>query len=157
MSSRNVSYIIPLISKCANSELFFLLYLKLKVLSLSCTLQVPGNLIISARSGAHSFDASQMNMSHVISHLSFGKKISPRVLSDVKRLIPYLGRSHDKLNGRSFINHRDLDANVTVSLFFHMILSVQLLVLPFKCHGVDHDFFLYAFFSKQSMTHYLCG
>ena len=101
---------------------------------MSCTLQVPGNLIISARSGAHSFDASQMNMSHVIGHLSFGKTISPRVLSDVKRLIPYLGRSHDKLNGRSFINHRDLDANVTVSLFFHMILFVQLLVLPFKSH-----------------------
>ncbi|KAA3471581.1 protein disulfide-isomerase 5-3 [Gossypium australe] len=53
-------------------------------------------------------------MSHVIGHLSFGKIISTQVLSDVKRLIPYLGRSHDKLNGRSFINHRDLDANVTV-------------------------------------------
>lgn len=83
---------------------------------LCCTLQVPGNLIISARSGAHSFDATQMNMSHVISHLSFGMKVSPRVMSDVKRLIPYIGRSHDRLNGRSFINHRDIGANVTVSL-----------------------------------------
>ncbi|KAL4385727.1 hypothetical protein GQ457_15G027390 [Hibiscus cannabinus] len=77
--------------------------------------KIPGNLVISARSGAHSFDSSLMNMSHVITHLSFGKTISPQVLSDVKRLIPYLGRSHDKLNGRSFINHRDLNANVTVS------------------------------------------
>ena len=135
MSHRNVSYIIPLISMCANSELFFFLYLK--VLSLTCNFQVPGNLIISARSGAHSFDASQMNMSHVISHLSFGKKISPQVLTDVKRLIPYLGRNHDRLNGRSFINHRGLDANVTVSLFFHMILSFQLLVLPFTCHDFE--------------------
>lgn len=83
---------------------------------MSCSLQVPGNLIISARSGAHSFDPTQMNMSHVISNLSFGRKIAPKVMSDVKRLIPYLGRSHDRLNGRSFINHRDLDANVTVSL-----------------------------------------
>ena len=116
MSRRNVSHIIPLISKCANSELFFFLYLK--VLSLTCTLQVPGNLIISARSGAHSFDASQMNMSHVVGHLSFGKTISPRVLTDVKRLIPYLARSHDRLNDRSFINHRGLDANVTVSFSF---------------------------------------
>ena len=57
-----------------------------------------------------------MNMSHVISNLSFGRKIAPRVMSDVKRLIPYLGGSHDRLNGRSFINHRDLGANVTVSL-----------------------------------------
>ncbi|XWS51923.1 hypothetical protein CRYUN_Cryun11dG0023600 [Craigia yunnanensis] len=83
--------------------------------------KVPGNLIISARSGAHSFDASQMNMSHIISHLSFGKTISPRVLSDVKRLIPYLGRSHDRLNGRSFINHRGLDANVTIEHYLQVV------------------------------------
>ena len=82
---------------------------------LFCSLQVPGNLIFSARSNAHSFDASQMNMSHVINHLSFGRKVSPRVMSDVKRLIPYVGSSHDRLNGRSFINTHDLGANVTVS------------------------------------------
>ncbi|PHT84886.1 hypothetical protein T459_13329 [Capsicum annuum] len=35
--------------------------------------QVPGNLIISARSEAHSFDASQMNMSHVTFSFSFGE------------------------------------------------------------------------------------
>ncbi|KAE8660734.1 Protein disulfide-isomerase 5-3 [Hibiscus syriacus] len=73
---------------------------------------VPGNLIIS--SGAHSFDASRMNMSHVIRHLSFSKTVSPQVLSDVKRLIPFLGRNHDKLNDQSFINHQDVDANVTI-------------------------------------------
>ena len=78
-------------------------------------MQVPGNLIISARSGSHSFDPSQMNMSHVVSHLSFGKKLTPKVMSDVKRLIPYLGRSHDRLNGQKFINQQDIDANVTVS------------------------------------------
>ncbi|KAA3486803.1 protein disulfide-isomerase 5-3-like isoform X1 [Gossypium australe] len=83
--------------------------------------KVPGNLIISARSGSHSFDASKMNMSHVISHLSFGKTVSPQVLNDVKRLIPYLGRSHDKLNGRSFINHRDLDANVTIEHYLQVV------------------------------------
>ncbi|PPS00438.1 hypothetical protein GOBAR_AA20236 [Gossypium barbadense] len=83
--------------------------------------KVPGNLIISSRSGAHSFDSSQMNMSHVIGHLSFGKIISPRVLSDVKRLIPYLGRSHDKLNGLSFINHQDLDANVTIEHYLQVV------------------------------------
>ena len=88
-----------------------------------CILQVPGSLIISARSDAHSFDASQMNMSHVVSHLSFGRKISPMVMSDVKRLVPYLGSSHDRLNGRSFINNRDL-GNVTVSLIFD-ILPIQ--------------------------------
>ncbi|XP_016185896.1 protein disulfide-isomerase 5-3-like [Arachis ipaensis] len=65
--------------------------------------KVPGDLVISARSDAHSFDASQMNMSHVVHHLSFGRKLSPRVLSDVKRLIPYVGSSHERLNGPFFL------------------------------------------------------
>ncbi|KAL4342000.1 hypothetical protein GQ457_08G007260 [Hibiscus cannabinus] len=83
--------------------------------------KVPGNLIVSARSGAHSFDASKMNMSHVINHLSFGKTVSPQVLSDVQRLIPYIGRSHDKLDGRSFINHGDVDANVTIEHYLQVV------------------------------------
>ena len=73
--------------------------------------------MISALSGSHSFDSKQMNLSHVISHFSFGMKVLPRVMSDAKRLLPYIGRSHDRLNGRSFINHRDVGANVTVSSF----------------------------------------
>ncbi|MED6160877.1 Protein disulfide-isomerase 5-4 [Stylosanthes scabra] len=83
--------------------------------------KVPGDLIISARSDAHSFDASQMNMSHVVHHLSFGRKLSPRVLSDVKRIIPYVGSSHDRLNGRSFINTRDLGANVTMEHYLQIV------------------------------------
>ncbi|KAK7324659.1 hypothetical protein VNO77_28394 [Canavalia gladiata] len=83
--------------------------------------KVPGNLIISARSDAHSFDASQMNMSHVINHLSFGRKVSPRVMSDVKRLIPYVGSSHDRLNGRSFINTRELGVNVTMEHYLQVV------------------------------------
>ncbi len=57
-----------------------------------------------------------MNMSYVISHLSFGRTINPRAIADVKRLIPYIGGSHDRLDGRSFINNRGIGANVTVSL-----------------------------------------
>ncbi|XP_012473133.1 LOW QUALITY PROTEIN: protein disulfide-isomerase 5-3 [Gossypium raimondii] len=106
--------------------------------------KVPGNLIISSRSGAHSFDSSHMNMSHVIGHLSFGKIISPQVLSDVKRLIPYLGRSHDKLNGRSFINHRDLDANVTIE---HYLQAVKTEVVTVKS---SHESSLI----EQYETHY---
>ncbi|GAV60656.1 Thioredoxin domain-containing protein/COPIIcoated_ERV domain-containing protein/ERGIC_N domain-containing protein [Cephalotus follicularis] len=83
--------------------------------------KVPGNLIISARSGTHSFDASQMNLSHVISQLSFGMRINPRVMSDVKRLIPYLGGSHDRLNGREFINHHDVGANVTIEHYLQIV------------------------------------
>ncbi|KAL2327988.1 hypothetical protein Fmac_021415 [Flemingia macrophylla] len=83
--------------------------------------KVPGNLIISARSDAHSFDASQMNMSHVINYLSFGKKVTPRAMSDVKVLIPYIGSSHDRLSGRSFINNRDLGANVTIEHYIQIV------------------------------------
>ncbi|CAL5341780.1 unnamed protein product [Camellia sinensis] len=49
------------------------------------------------RSVAHFFDASKMNMSHIISNLSFGKRISPEVMSGLKRVVPYLGGSHDKI------------------------------------------------------------
>ncbi|CAK9175530.1 unnamed protein product [Ilex paraguariensis] len=84
--------------------------------------KVPGNLIISAHSGVHSFDASQMNMSHIISHLSFGKKISPRVMSDIKRVLPYLGRSHDKLNGQAYITDPgDSTANVTIEHYLQIV------------------------------------
>ncbi|KAF3617655.1 putative Early nodulin-like protein 9, partial [Capsicum annuum] len=51
--------------------------------------KVPGNLIISARSASHSFDASQMNISHVISSFSFGKTITPKVMRDIKLLPPH--------------------------------------------------------------------
>ncbi|KAK7259959.1 hypothetical protein RIF29_25597 [Crotalaria pallida] len=55
--------------------------------------KVPGNLIISARSDAHSFDASQMNMSHVVHHLFFGRKISAMTMNDVKRSCPILSNN----------------------------------------------------------------
>ncbi|KAK6946858.1 Thioredoxin domain [Dillenia turbinata] len=84
--------------------------------------KVPGNLIISARSAAHSFDASQMNMSHVISHFSFGGRVSARLLSDAKRLIPYLGRSHEKLNGRAYISQSsESNANVTIEHYLQVV------------------------------------
>lgn len=101
----------------------------LNIRSLLFIMQVPGNLIVSARSASHSFDSSQMNMSHVISHFSFGKKITPRVMSDLKRLLPHLGGSHDRLNGLSYIsNPSDSNANVTVSyslFFFYCIVLPQ--------------------------------
>ncbi|KAA8523715.1 hypothetical protein F0562_010138 [Nyssa sinensis] len=84
--------------------------------------KVPGNLVISTHSGAHSFDASQINVSHVISHLSFGKKISPRMMSDMKRVLPYLGGSHDKLEGwASIIDPDDTKANVTIEHYLQIV------------------------------------
>ncbi|CAN8303031.1 unnamed protein product [Cochlearia groenlandica] len=83
--------------------------------------KVPGELVISAFSGAHSFDSSQMNMSHFITHLSFGKMIDQRLLTDMKRLLPYFGLSHDRLNGKSFINQRLFDANVTIEHYLQIV------------------------------------
>lgn len=101
----------------------------MKILTTLSTTQVPGNLVISARSGAHSFDASRMNMSHVITAFSFGKKITPKVMSDIKRILPYIGVSHDKLNGKAYLTDPDDHANVTVCLL---------------------TFFLYVFFYKKT-------
>uniref|UniRef100_A0A7N1A684 Thioredoxin domain-containing protein n=1 Tax=Kalanchoe fedtschenkoi TaxID=63787 RepID=A0A7N1A684_KALFE len=75
--------------------------------------KVPGNLIISAHSTSHSFDPSLMNMSHVVTHLSFGKLMSARMLTDMKRLAPYIGASHGRLDGKAFITPRDAKENVT--------------------------------------------
>ncbi|KAL3639938.1 Protein disulfide-isomerase 5-4 [Castilleja foliolosa] len=84
--------------------------------------KVPGNLIVSARSASHSFDVSQMNMSHVITHFSFGKKISTREMNDVKRVLPYLGGSHDRLTGLSYIsNPSDSNENVTIEHYLQVV------------------------------------
>ncbi|KAL8172449.1 hypothetical protein V2J09_024253 [Rumex salicifolius] len=85
--------------------------------------KVPGYLIISARSASHSFDASKMNMSHVVNRLAFGKKVSPREMSDVKKILPYLGQNYERLSGRAFITQPDSsDANVTIE---HYIQTVK--------------------------------
>ncbi|KAK7342534.1 hypothetical protein VNO80_25489 [Phaseolus coccineus] len=109
--------------------------------------KVPGNLIISARSDAHSFDASQMNMSHVINNLSFGKKVTPRAMSDVKLLIPYIGSSHDRLSGRSFSNTRDFGANVTIE---HYIQIVKTEVVNRKGYKLIEE---YEYTAHSSVAH----
>ncbi|KAF9589094.1 hypothetical protein IFM89_018825 [Coptis chinensis] len=87
--------------------------------------KVPGNLVISARSGSHSFDPSQMNMSHVISHLSFGKRISSKMLSEVTKLTPYLGGSIDRLKDRVYMTqvtqHDVVNTNVTIEHYLQIV------------------------------------
>ncbi|CAI8592997.1 unnamed protein product [Vicia faba] len=111
--------------------------------------KVPGSLFVSARSDSHSFDASQMNMSHVIHHLSFGRKLSPRILNDVKRLIPYVGNSHDRLNGLSFINTNDLGANVTME---HYLQIVKTEVITKKDYQLVEE---YEYTAHSSVAHSL--
>ncbi|KAJ0671610.1 putative endoplasmic reticulum vesicle transporter [Helianthus annuus] len=83
--------------------------------------KVPGNLVITASSKSHSFDASRMNMSHVISTLSFGPSITPTMMSDIKRLGPYLGVGHNRLNGQAYITKREDRANVTIEHYLQVV------------------------------------
>ncbi|XP_058210132.1 protein disulfide isomerase-like 5-4 [Rhododendron vialii] len=102
--------------------------------------KVPGNLVISARSGAHSFDASKMNMSHIISHLSFGKKISPAAMRDMKRVLPYLGVSHDKLNGRDYIIHPgDSNADVTIEHYLQVV-KTEVIMRSYREQLVEYEY-----------------
>ncbi|GER56581.1 protein disulfide-isomerase 5-3 [Striga asiatica] len=101
--------------------------------------KVPGNLLVSARSASHSFDPSQMNMSHIISHFSFGKKISPREMSDMKRVLPYLGGSHDSLNGQSYIsNPSDSDVNVTIEHYLQVV-KTEVMTRSYKL-GEEYEY-----------------
>ncbi|KAK1308423.1 Protein disulfide isomerase-like 5-4 [Acorus calamus] len=84
--------------------------------------KVPGNLIISAHSGAHSFDPSLINVSHYISQFSFGRKLSVKMLSELKRITPYLGKSHDRLSGKTYIaKHGETDAKITIEHYLQVV------------------------------------
>ncbi|GFS29184.1 PDI-like 5-3 [Actinidia rufa] len=113
--------------------------------------KVPGNLVISARSGVHSFDASKMNMSHIISHLSFGRKISPSVMSDMKRVVPHLGGSHDKLNGRAYITHPgDANANVTIEHYLQVVKTEVITRRTFHENKIVEE---YEYTAHSSLVH----
>ncbi|CAF2245267.1 hypothetical protein BRARA_H01526 [Brassica rapa] len=113
--------------------------------------KVPGNLMVSARSESHSFDTSQMNMSHVVNHLSFGKRILPEAFSNLKRLAPYLGGSHNRLDDRSFINQHDLGPNVTIE---HYLQIVKTEVLKSNGHAMIEEY-EYTAHSSVAHTYYL--
>ncbi|KAL6999227.1 Protein disulfide-isomerase 5-4 [Sarracenia purpurea var. burkii] len=102
--------------------------------------KVPGNLVISARSGAHSFDASKMNMSHIISHLFFGRKVSIAMMSDLKRVLPYLGGSYDKLRGREYIIHPgDSNADVTIEHYLQVV-KTEVITRSYREQLVEYEY-----------------
>ncbi|GAB2277841.1 Protein disulfide-isomerase 5-4 [Dionaea muscipula] len=103
--------------------------------------KVPGNLIITAHSGSHSFDASRINVSHFISHLTFGKKITPRVMSDVKRILPYIGASHERLNGQTYITqHETSEANVTIEHYLQIVKTEVVTGKPNHEHTLVEEY-----------------
>ncbi len=69
--------------------------------------------MISAHSGAHSFDAAKMNMTHHVGLFSFGNKQSWRSMKDANRLLPELDSDIDHLTGEFFISEHE---NITVCL-----------------------------------------
>ncbi|CAA2946627.1 disulfide isomerase-like 5-4 [Olea europaea subsp. europaea] len=113
--------------------------------------KVPGNLIISASSASHSLDASQLNMSHIISHFSFGKKNSRRVMIDMRRMLPYIGGSHDwsRLNGKSYIsNPSDSYANITIEHYLQVVKT--------EVMTRSHKLFMeYEYTTRSSLVHSL--
>ncbi|KAK8460544.1 hypothetical protein SEVIR_2G346400v4 [Setaria viridis] len=84
--------------------------------------RVPGSVVISARSGSHSFDPSQINVSHYVTQFSFGKKLSPRMFYEFVRLTPYLRGYHDRLAGQSYmVKHGEVNANVTIEHYLQIV------------------------------------
>nr|XP_043630720.1 protein disulfide-isomerase 5-3-like [Erigeron canadensis] len=108
--------------------------------------KVPGNLIVSATSASHSFDASLMNMSHVVSTFSFGSTITPLMMNDMKRLGPYLGEGHNRLNGRAYITSPEDRANVTIEHYLQVVKTEVL--------GLSHQLIEnYEYTAHTSMIH----
>ncbi|XP_073394971.1 protein disulfide isomerase-like 5-4 [Physcomitrium patens] len=64
--------------------------------------KVPGELMISAHSGSHSFDATSMNMTHYVGFFSFGRKTSWRSVHWVNEMLPALDSNIDRLTGQVF-------------------------------------------------------
>ncbi|XP_078436810.1 protein disulfide isomerase-like 5-4 isoform X2 [Wolffia australiana] len=115
--------------------------------------KVPGNLVITALSGAHSFDPSQINVSHFISHFSFGKKISRRTLLEMRRLAPHLGGSHDRLAGQSYITHREeTNANVTIE---HYLQVVKTEIISRQAPQEQEQMAEYEYTAHSSLVHSL--
>lgn len=83
--------------------------------------KVPGNLMVTAHSPSHSFDASTMNMTHSIRRLSFGRQLTKRKQEMVERLRPVRAAGPSgRLEGHTFLSNHD---NVTHEHFMQIVLS----------------------------------
>lgn len=90
--------------------------------------KVPGNLMISAHSGSHSFDASTMNMTHYVSDFSFGRKLPLNKLREVLRLTPQLVSPGDHLPVKVYVSEHE---NITHE---HYLQVVKTEVLSSRFH-----------------------
>lgn len=86
--------------------------------------KVPGNLMVSAASGAHSFDALTMNLTHWVHQLSFGRPLTRRRQETVERLLPRHHRLPEDAPGR--ITHalfKSLHDNVTHDHYLQVVMT----------------------------------
>ncbi|KAH7285273.1 hypothetical protein KP509_33G019900 [Ceratopteris richardii] len=90
--------------------------------------KVPGNLMISAHSGSHSFDVSTMNMTHYVSDFSFGRRLPLNKLKEVMRLTPQLVSQGDHLPVKVYVSEHE---NITHE---HYLQVVKTEVLSTKFH-----------------------
>lgn len=82
--------------------------------------KVPGNLMVSAHSGAHSFDASTMNMTHWVYHFSFGRPLTRKKQHQVERLLPHLPDNQARISNHFFKSGHD---NVTHDHFLQVVMT----------------------------------
>ncbi|KAH8971895.1 hypothetical protein BDL97_02G166700 [Sphagnum fallax] len=80
--------------------------------------KVPGELMISAHSGSHSFDAAKMNMTHRVGLFSFGNKHSRRSMKGVNHLFPELDSDVDRLTGEFFVSDHE---NITHDHYLQVV------------------------------------
>jgi len=80
--------------------------------------KVPGELMISAQTGSHSFDASNMNMTHYVGFFSFGRKLSWRAVRWVNELLPELDTKIDRLTGNEFLSEHE---NITHDHYLQVV------------------------------------
>lgn len=63
--------------------------------------RVPGNFHVRAKSDAHNFDQKSTNTSHIVQHLSFGDRLSEKLM---KRVPDDVQRNIAPLDGKLFLN-----------------------------------------------------
>eukprot|EP00270_Netrium_digitus_P003478 TRINITY_DN1404_c0_g1_i1.p1 TRINITY_DN1404_c0_g1~~TRINITY_DN1404_c0_g1_i1.p1 ORF type:complete len:512 (+),score=119.19 TRINITY_DN1404_c0_g1_i1:48-1583(+) len=81
--------------------------------------KVPGNLMVSAHSGSHSFDTSSMNMTHVVQAFSFGRPISRRRMYMMERLVPHL-EEKPRIVSKLFMSTHD---NMTHDHYLQVVMT----------------------------------
>eukprot|EP00271_Cylindrocystis_brebissonii_P017873 TRINITY_DN4849_c0_g1_i2.p1 TRINITY_DN4849_c0_g1~~TRINITY_DN4849_c0_g1_i2.p1 ORF type:complete len:328 (+),score=44.75 TRINITY_DN4849_c0_g1_i2:107-1090(+) len=80
--------------------------------------KVPGNLMVHANSGAHSFDPASTNLSHFVHSFKFGPHLNSRNINKIARLLPHLPAKKSRLERTFFLSGQ---SNVTHDHFLQVV------------------------------------